>query len=65
MPRRTDPERQRVYYNTSEELLKVSGGRRVNIRLLPPAAEKLDELMKRWRVKTMTEAIHQAIMQAR
>ncbi len=42
-----DPKGQSARYQRSEEALRKAGGRRLNVRLRPEAASKLDALVER------------------
>lgn len=48
-------------YERSQEILLATGGRRVNIRMLPAGIEAMKAIMERDRC-TQTEAIHRALM---
>ena len=54
---------QAVRFARSEEILRAAGGKRINVRLQPPAVEALKSL-KRRRGIDQTEAINLAIMLA-
>lgn len=63
-PKQYDPEGQARRYSRSEEELRAAGGRRVNVRLQPKAAQRLDELVEKHQTD-QTSIINQAILKMR
>ena len=57
------PEAQAVRFQRSEQALKEAGGKRVNVRLRPAAAKKLERLKARWKTD-QTGVINRLLEQA-
>jgi molybdenum cofactor biosynthesis enzyme MoaA len=57
MPRTYNPEAQAIRFARCEQTLKEAGGRRINVRLSPKAAKRLDTLMRKTKV-SQTEAVN-------
>lgn len=57
MPRTYNPEAQAERFARCEQALKEAGGRRINVRLSPKAAKRLDAVMRKAKV-SQTEAVN-------
>ena len=57
MIRTYDSEAQAVRFARCEQALKESGGRRINVRLSPKAAKRLDALMRKNKA-SQTQAVN-------
>ena len=57
MPRTYDSEAQAARFAKCEQALKEAGGRRINVRLTPKAAKRLDSIMRKSKT-SQTEAVN-------